>query len=295
MDAYFLRELNKFIQTKENHARNKKTQRIPCPCKTCKNMRVFSDTTTIRSYILVGSFVENYKIWTYMVRKHPPLIENPLDKIIEDVEFDRLFDAYDDFCEGGGDYDGVGGCYGDGVGEGTIDGGSDDSSDDKLEDGDFLSQLLRHTKAELLDGSAKGFATFEMVKKSAEENIYGRSKGCPKHWTVLRFILELLTPLPPHQEPALPPPPSPPRARLSHHGAALSSAPPSSTPRHSSVRLSSARASSHRRRLLIELRHHPLSSLHSCGSTSAAPPLLPSARLPRRAALAFLPDPSQAR
>ena len=30
------------------------------------------------------------------------------------------------------------------------------------------------------------------MKKSAEENIYERSKGCPKHWTVLRFVLELL-------------------------------------------------------------------------------------------------------
>ena len=32
-----------------------------------------------------------------------------------------------------------------------------------------------------------------MMKKSAEELIYDCSKGCPKHWTVLRFILELLT------------------------------------------------------------------------------------------------------
>ena len=31
------------------------------------------------------------------------------------------------------------------------------------------------------------------MKKSAEENIYERSKGCPKHWTILRFVLELLT------------------------------------------------------------------------------------------------------
>jgi hypothetical protein len=46
-DAYFRGELDKFIQVPENHARNKKTQMIPCPCKTRKNMRVFSDTTTI--------------------------------------------------------------------------------------------------------------------------------------------------------------------------------------------------------------------------------------------------------
>ena len=31
------------------------------------------------------------------------------------------------------------------------------------------------------------------MKKSAEENIYERSKGCLKHWTILRFVLELLT------------------------------------------------------------------------------------------------------
>ena len=58
---------------------------------------------------------------------------------------------------------------------------------------DFLSQLLRHTKAELLVGSAKGLENFETVKKSVEENVYERSNGCPKHWTILRFVLELLT------------------------------------------------------------------------------------------------------
>ena len=52
---------------------------------------------------------------------------------------------------------------------------------------------MQHTKAELLVGSAKGIENFETVKKSAEENIYEQSKGCPKYWTVLRFVLELLT------------------------------------------------------------------------------------------------------
>jgi hypothetical protein len=51
------------------------------------------------------------------------------------------------------------------VSTGPIDGGSDDSSDDELDDGDFMSQLLHHTKAEVLVGSAKGLANFEMVKK----------------------------------------------------------------------------------------------------------------------------------
>jgi hypothetical protein len=76
MDAYFLGEHNKFIQGVKNHTRNEKTQRIPCLCKTCKNLRIFSNTTTIRSYMLVGDFVENYMIWMYHGEKAPPPTEN---------------------------------------------------------------------------------------------------------------------------------------------------------------------------------------------------------------------------
>jgi hypothetical protein len=111
--------------------------------------------------VLVGGFVKNYMIWTYHGEKAvPPPTENTLNKMIEDVEFDGLFDAYDVFCTDVGDDDG------DGVGEGPI----DDGSDDGFDDGDFLSQLLCHTKVELLVGTAKGLANFETVKKSAEEN-----------------------------------------------------------------------------------------------------------------------------
>ena len=100
-----------------------------------------------------------------------------------------MFDDYDDAC---GDDEDVGGGYSDGVDRGPIDIGSDDDSDE-FDDGDFLIQLLRHTKVELLVSSAKGIENFEKVKKSAEKKIYERSKGCPKHWTVLHFVLELLT------------------------------------------------------------------------------------------------------
>jgi hypothetical protein len=97
-------------------------------------------------------------------------MENPLDEIIQDAEFNRLFDAYDDFDDAGNDDEDVGGGYGDGV-DGAIDGDNDDSSDAKLDDGDFLSQLLHHTKADLLVGSAKGLANFEMMKKISIGNI----------------------------------------------------------------------------------------------------------------------------
>jgi hypothetical protein len=45
----------------------------------------------------VGGFVESYMIWMYHGEKVLPPTQNPLNKIIEDIEFDRLFDAYDDF------------------------------------------------------------------------------------------------------------------------------------------------------------------------------------------------------
>ena len=62
-DAYFRGELNKFIQVAENHARNEKTQLMHCPCNDCKNLRVFSDPTTIRSHVIVRGFVKDYTVW----------------------------------------------------------------------------------------------------------------------------------------------------------------------------------------------------------------------------------------
>ena len=101
---------------------------------------------------------------------HP--MNNPLDEIIQDEEFDILFDAYYD---GGGDDDsvgvddGAGGFHIDDVNDGPIDGSS---SEDELDDGNFLSQLLRHTKAEVLTASFKGLPNFKAVRKSVEKNIY---------------------------------------------------------------------------------------------------------------------------
>ena len=61
-DAYFCRELNKSVQLAENHARNEKTQLMHCPSNASKNLRVFSDPTTIRSHVMVTDFVKDYMI-----------------------------------------------------------------------------------------------------------------------------------------------------------------------------------------------------------------------------------------
>jgi hypothetical protein len=129
----------------------------------------------------VSGFVQNYKIWKYHGETDaPPPMNNPLDEIIHDKEFDRMFYSYFD---GGGDDDGDD--DDDGVGrfqDDDVDGPMNgDSSGDELDDGDFLSQLLRHTETEVLVASARGLANFKMVRKSSKGNIYERSKGCPKH------------------------------------------------------------------------------------------------------------------
>ena len=180
---YFREEFNKFIQVAENHSRNEKTQLMRCPCFDCKNLKVFSNPTTIRSHVIVRGFVKDYMVW----KQHgetgaPPPANNPLSQIVEDEDFDRMVSSY---FHDGGDDDGVSGSHGD---DGDADDvgvsgshGDDvecpmdsDSSDDELDDGDFLGQLLCHTKAEVLVASARGLANFETVKKSAEELIYDR-------------------------------------------------------------------------------------------------------------------------
>ena len=91
---------------------------------------------------MVSDFVKNYTIWKYHGKTDaPPPMNNPLDGIMQDEEFDRMFDAY-----GGGDDDEVGGFHGDDIDDGSID---SDSSHDEVDDCDFLSQLLCHTKAEV--------------------------------------------------------------------------------------------------------------------------------------------------
>ena len=147
-NAYFHEELNKFIQVVKNHSRNEKTQLMHCPCNDCKNLRVFSDPTIIKSHVMVRGFVKDYTIWN----KHgetdaPPQEDNPLDQIVQDEDFNRMVRSYfhdgedddgvidDDDNDDNADDGGIGGSHGDDV-DYPIDGGS---SDDELDDdSDFL-------------------------------------------------------------------------------------------------------------------------------------------------------------
>ena len=110
--------------------------------------------------MIVSGFVKDYTIW----KKHgemdvPPLTNNPLDEIIQADDFGRFFYAYYDLGrddDGVSVDDGAGVFHSDDVDDRPID---SDSSEDELDDGDFLRRLLRHTKAEVLAASARGYQT----------------------------------------------------------------------------------------------------------------------------------------
>ena len=181
MDAYFHGELDKFIKVAENHARKENTVLIHCLCRVCRNLKVFSEPTTIRSHVIVSGFVKDYTIW----KKHgemdvPPLTNNLLDEIIQGDDFGRIFYAYYDL---GRDDDGV--SVDDGAGVFHSDDVNDDrpidsdSSEDELDDEDFLRQLLHHTKAEVLVACAMALPNFENVRKSARSDPWDARKTGP--------------------------------------------------------------------------------------------------------------------
>ena len=84
MEVYFLEKYNKLNHSRRKPCKNWVDQRIPCLCRTCKHIMVFSDTTTIRYHVLVGGSVENYMIWIFHGEKAHPPSKNPLNEIIEE-------------------------------------------------------------------------------------------------------------------------------------------------------------------------------------------------------------------
>ena len=55
-----------------------------------------------------------------------------------------------------------------------------------------MEDMTRALGPEILLKRPKGLENFERVKKASKESVYSVKKGCPTHWTLLRFVLELL-------------------------------------------------------------------------------------------------------
>ncbi|CAO2189438.1 unnamed protein product [Urochloa humidicola] len=184
-DPYFHQELEKFLKVTKNHAMDESTKDICRPCKVCKNHGVFNNLVTIRSHVMVNSFVKDQTLWTYHGEMKDTDVVNQLQDIWRDPEaVNKYFDGYDEdygFEDNGSDDSVDDGSGGDGVDGGediagdegaediVRDEGGDGSGGDEFDDSNFLGQLLRYTKAELLVGSAKGAQNVEVLKKQLKK------------------------------------------------------------------------------------------------------------------------------
>ena len=88
--------------------------------------------------------------------------------------------------EQGGD---AGGWDGNDEGGANNDGGARVGNED---DFDGLEDMIRALGPEILLESPKGLENLERVTKASKETVYGVKNGCPTHWTLLHFVLELL-------------------------------------------------------------------------------------------------------
>ncbi|WVZ62720.1 hypothetical protein U9M48_012431 [Paspalum notatum var. saurae] len=145
-------------------------------------MKVWTDPTDIRSHLIVAGFVKDYSVWIYHGE------QGPSDADVDDNN-DTFFDADLDMLnsDGDDDQDNGGGTYRSVPSESIEDLGLDGDSD-----ADDLEEMLKHFKADILYASPKGAENLKAVKDAARKNVYEKSKGSPPHWTLLRFVLELL-------------------------------------------------------------------------------------------------------
>jgi hypothetical protein len=195
--AGFREEVDKFIEAAEKHAATltQNNGTIICLCFDCKNLMAFSDVSTIRSHLIVRGFVPDYTVWIH----HDEIT------VVDDDDVDEADDAKTlqylsqfsselraqmdrDFGnEQGGDDDA--GCHRNGNDGGVDNDGRVRQGD--AEDFDNLEDMVRALGLEILK-SKKGLENLERVTKASMETVYGVEKGCPSHWTLLHFVLELL-------------------------------------------------------------------------------------------------------
>ena len=98
-----------------------------------------------------------------------------------DVQMDPEFGN-----EQGGDASGWDGNY---EGGANNDGGAHVGDKDDFDD---LEEMIRVLRPKILLKSPKSLENLERVTKASKETVYGVEKGCPTHWTLLCFVLELL-------------------------------------------------------------------------------------------------------
>ena len=75
--------------------------------------------------------------------------------------------------------------------DGNDEGGANNDGGARVRDFVDLEDMIRALGPKILLKSPKGLENLERLKTS-KETVNVVDKGCPTHWTLLRFVLELL-------------------------------------------------------------------------------------------------------
>ncbi|WVZ51718.1 hypothetical protein U9M48_002833 [Paspalum notatum var. saurae] len=162
MEHRYRDEVDKFIEAAKKDAITKHVPDICCPCKNCKNIKVWTDPSDIRSHLIVDGFVKGYSVWIHHGEQ-----EGPSDADVDDNN-NTFFDADLDMLnsDGNDDHDNVGGTYCSVHSESIEDLGLYGDSD-----ADDLEEMLKHFKADILYANPKGVANLKAVKDAAKKNV----------------------------------------------------------------------------------------------------------------------------
>ena len=76
--------------------------------------------------------------------------------------------------------------------DGNDEGGTNNDGGARVGDEDDLEDIIRAIGPKILLNSPKNLENLENATKASKEIVYDVEKGCSTHWTLLRFVLELL-------------------------------------------------------------------------------------------------------
>jgi hypothetical protein len=195
----YVDEVDKFIIAAVNHAKTLSGTNcsVICPCKDYKNHMATYAEEIIRSHLIRQGFVPDYTVWIH--HGEVMVVDDNDDDQEDDPEAQHLSQFSDTFEAQmqhesaneqayGYDAGGVDNNDGDVGGVDNNDGGAREGDAKNF---DNLEEILRAIGPEILQ-QKKGLENLERVKTASKETVYGVEKGCPTHWTLLRFVLELL-------------------------------------------------------------------------------------------------------
>src|SRR6266540_3642739 len=66
LEPVYLDKVEVFLEAAQKDARNKQPAEMNCPCRDCKNLRLFplAQLSTMRGHLLRRGFTEDYTCWT---------------------------------------------------------------------------------------------------------------------------------------------------------------------------------------------------------------------------------------